>query len=407
MRTVRNIWALAVKGLTASITRSLLTILAVAIGIGSVVTLMSMGKGNEQAMLKQLESLGGNSLIVDPLVTEKGSAITLTWEDAEAIQLSVPGVEVAPEARTNVIASHNNETLPCSVSGIDPAFRWVRKVELKEGNFISPDDVESDAMVAVLGSRVADKLFPESQVIGKQIKLDKDYFEIIGVLQSKAGTGIGYEDDAVFVPISTVVRKMINIRTPNGGHSISRLSIAVEDESLIDQKIQEITTFLRGEHRLLPDEDDDFVITSMKEQIKVRSEIAAGNSVFLTAIALISLIVAGVGIMNIMMVSVKERTREIGIYKSIGAGKENILGQFALEACLLTVAGGGVGLLLGTLGLPKLIKGLVSLTSSRATIPPCVFSGDIIIIAMATGFFFGLYPAYKAATLNPVEALRK
>jgi putative ABC transport system permease protein len=416
MRNLQGICKLAIKGLLASKQRTLLTILSVSIGVASVVTLMSIGKGNEKIMVSRLESLGTNSLFITPgAVVEKGvkkagSAITLTWEDADAIASSIKGVSVAPEAQASCTASYGGENMGTKAIGVTYQFEWIRKLKLKEGRFITPKDVESSSLVAVMGSKLAKEMFKGNRVVGSQVKLGPNYFEVVGLLESKGGTGMGYEDDSVFVPISTVVRRMVNVRTPEGGHSISCLTVEVAERGMVDQKIDEISDLLRKRHRLSVDQDDDFFITSMKEQIKMVNELSSSFTIFLTVIAMISLTVAGIGIMNIMMVSVSERTHEIGICKSIGAMKRDILTQFALEAFTLTVGGGAAGVALGIWGLPEAIDGIVRLMGSGEG-TPCIISPDIIImsfgIALATGLLFGLYPAYKASSLNPVDALRK
>mgnify|MGYP001035465620 CR=1 FL=1 len=416
MKTFQGICKLAFKGLLASKQRTLLTILSVSIGVASVVTLMSIGKGNEQIMVSQLESLGTNSLFITPgAVVEKrvrkaGSAITLTWEDADAIASSVKGVDVVPEAQASCSASYGGENIDTKAIGVTYEFEWIRKLNLKEGRFITPEDVESSSLVAVMGNKVAKEIFKGDRVVGSQIKLGDNYFQVVGLLESKAGSGMGYEDDSVFVPISAVVRRMVNVRTPEGGHSISCITSEVKERSEIDQKKDEITNLLRKRHRLKADQDDDFFITSMEEQIKMVNELSSSFTIFLSVIAMISLSVAGIGIMNIMMVSVSERTREIGICKSMGAMKRDILVQFALEAFALTVGGGIVGIVLGIWGLPGMIDKIVRfMGSGGGTL--CIVSPEIImmsfIISMGTGLIFGLYPAYKASGLNPIDALRK
>jgi putative ABC transport system permease protein len=416
MKVFQGILMLALKGLAASKQRSLLTILSVSIGVGSVVTLMSIGKGNEHIMVSQLESLGTNSLFVSPGATvergvkKAGSAITLTWEDADAIASSIQGVDVAPEAQASCQASYGGENMGTKAIGVTYEFEWIRKLTVKDGRFISARDVDSSSLVAVMGSKVAKEIFKGERVVGSQIKLGDNYFEVVGLLESKEGAGLGYEDDSVFVPISAVVRRMVNVRTPGGGHSISCINVQVEDRSMIDAKTDEVTSLLHSRHRLGVDEDDDFFITSMKEQIKMVNELSSAYTIFLTVIAMISLAVAGIGIMNIMMVSVSERTREIGICKSIGAMKSDILLQFALEAFILTVGGGLLGVMLGLWGLPRIIEGIVQMVSGGGGVL-CITSPDIVImslgIAIATGLAFGLYPAYKASNLNPIDALRK
>jgi putative ABC transport system permease protein len=416
MRTFQGICMLAIKGLLASKQRTLLTILSVSIGVASVVTLMSIGKGNEKIMVSQLESLGTKSLFISPgAVMEKGvrkggSAITLTWEDADAIASLIQGVDVAPEAQASCQASYGGENMDTKAIGVMYKFEWVRKLKVKEGRFITPKDVESSSLVAVMGSKVAKEIFKGDRVVGSQIKLGDNYFQVVGLLESKAGAGMGYEDDSVFVPISTVVRRMVNVRTPEGGHSISCINVEVAERGMIDQKKDEITNLLRKRHRLREDQDDDFFITSMEEQIKMVNELSSSFTIFLSVIAMISLSVAGIGIMNIMMVSVSERTREIGICKSIGAMKKDILVQFALEAFVLTVGGGMLGIVLGIWGLPGIIDKIVRfMGSGGGTL--CIVSPEIImmsfIISMGTGLIFGLYPAYKASSLNPIDALRK
>lgn len=415
MKNLRNLWKMSLKGLGASKMRSSLTVLSVAIGVAAVISLVSMGQGNQKSMLQSLESLGSNLLFVLPGATTEGgikgttgSAITLTMEDAQAIADS-RDVIVAPEAKASIRASYKGKNIKTSVIGVTPEFEWVRNTPIKEGNFILPEDVKLQSTNCVLGNKAAQDLFGEAEeAMGKRIKLGDLYFKVVGILVSKGGGGLGYEDDSIFAPITTVIHKMYAVRAPRGERSISCISIKVPDRNEMDAEMNGITAFLHQRHGLTSSQENDFIIKSLKDMEDTVRGVSQSFTIFLAMIAMIALVVAGIGIMNIMMVSVTERTREIGILKSLGARRRDILTQFSLEALVLSIGGGGMGILIGCWGLPEALSGVVTLTGGQPMAN--LISLDTIMmaftVAVTTGLIFGAYPALRAAKLNPIDALR-
>ncbi len=409
-QTVRT----ALAALTANKMRSSLTVLGVIIGVTAVISLMSIGRGSQAAITSRIESLGTNLLFVRPGASTEagvrgaqGSAVSLTLEDAEALAspaLAPSVAGVAPEVQTfaQVIAGRNNTRT--QVVGVTPEYQFVRNFPVAEGNFISTSNVQSRSMVVVLGSNVAETLFGQISPVGQSIKISGLQFKVIGVLKSKGGTGFGNADDVVLAPITTVQARLFRQRTAAGAQSVQTINVQAVSAKETDNAIQQISAILRQRHRIVVGEDD-FTVTSQQETITALQESTQVWVVFLGAIAGISLLVGGIGIMNIMLVSVTERTREIGIRKAVGAKRRDILLQFLLEAALLSLTGGGIGVLVGG-GVSHFVSGLNLGGQAIQT----VVSADIVILAVsvsaAIGILFGLYPAYRAARLNPIEALR-
>ena len=410
---VRHTIRIALSGLGANKMRSTLTVLGVVIGVASVISLMSVGRGSQAVITNNIEAMGTNLLFVSPGATSQsgvrgalGSAGTLTLEDAEAISDSTAAsfvVAVAPQVNSfaQVVAGRQNTFT--QVLGVTPEYQTVRNYPLAKGNFISASQVKSHAKVVVLGSSVSETLFGLLNPIGESVKLNGIQYEVIGVLKSKGGTGFGISDDIILAPITTVQERLSFQRTVSGGRSVSSINVQVKSSADIDTAIQEISTILRERHNIVG--TDDFTITSQEDMIQTLKESTGVFVLLLAAIAGISLLVGGIGIMNIMLVSVTERTREIGIRKSVGARRQDILLQFLVESATLSLLGGGIGILVGW-GISRLISGL---SISSATIHT-VMSADILILAVsvsaAIGIVFGLYPAYRAARLNPIDALR-
>ncbi len=409
-QTVRT----ALAALTANKMRSSLTVLGVIIGVTAVISLMSIGRGSQAAITSRIESLGTNLLFVRPGASTEagargaqGSAVSLTLEDAEALaspSLAPSVAGVAPEVQTfaQAIAGRNNTRT--QVVGVTPEYQFVRNFPVAEGNFISTSNVQSRSMVVVLGSNVAETLFGQISPVGQSIKISGLQFKVIGVLKSKGGTGFGNADDVVLAPITTVQARLFRQRTAAGAQSVQTINVQAVSAKETDNAIQQISAILRQRHRIVVGEDD-FTVTSQQETITALQESTQVWVVFLGAIAGISLLVGGIGIMNIMLVSVTERTREIGIRKAVGAKRRDILLQFLLEAALLSLTGGGIGVLVGW-GVSHFVSGLNLGGQAIQT----VVSADIVILAVsvsaAIGILFGLYPAYRAARLNPIEALR-
>ena len=393
--------------------RAGLTLLGIVIGVAAVISLMSIGRGAQQAITSRIEALGTNLLFVQPgAITQgnvgfgQGSAATLTLEDANALMDPVfaPSVTaVAPELRSRRQVVAGRENTSTQVIGVTPAYPSVRNVEVGSGGFIARGHVDNRSEVVVLGSGVSETLFGFRDPVGQFVRIDGRRFEVIGVLESQGGGASGIFDDQVLVPITTAYYRLGAQRTPQGGVAVQTISVQVRSADAMDDAVREIGTVLRLRHRII--DEDDFAINSQQETIEALEETTNTFVLFLGAIASISLLVGGIGIMNIMLVSVTERTREIGIRKAMGAKRKDIMLQFVTEATLLSLGGGLVGVMTG-LGLSRLVDGRSLGGQSFQT----AFSDDIALLALAVsgaiGLFFGIYPAMRAAALHPIDALR-
>ena len=411
---VQTILFTALSSLGANKMRAGLTLLGVVIGVAAVITLMSIGKGVQQSITQRIESLGTNLLFVRPgdanqggFSRGQGSATTLTMADAFALKDDVftPSVAaVAPEISTTaqVVAGRNNTNT--RIYGVTPEYLAARNFDLSSGEFITPGHVRENSQVVVLGSEVAETLFGFRNPVGQKVRLNSRQFKVIGVLESKGGGNRFFSlDDQSLVPITTAYYRLSSQRTAQGGINVQTINVQLHDVDDVDKAIREVATVLRLRHRIT--REDDFSITSQQATIEALQETTNTFVVFLGAIAGISLLVGGIGIMNIMLVSVTERTREIGIRKAMGAKRRDILLQFVSEATLLSLGGGGVGVTLGFV-LSILLNGRSLLGTPTQT----VFSPEVAVLALvvsaAIGLFFGIYPAMRAARLHPIEALR-
>lgn len=405
----------ALRGLSANKMRSALTMLGIVIGVASVIALMSVGKGSEERVLSRIRSMGTNLLFVSPGSTQQGgvaggagSAATLTYEDALAIAAAVPSVgAVAPEASATAQLVYGSINTRSRITGTTPDYEQVRAFYVAQGEFITQQHVDAYSMVAVLGSYTAKNLFGGEDPIGKSIRLTTGAgtgytFRVIGVMQSKGSQAMGNQDDVVFVPLTTLQRRLSMQRTTSGSRNVSTINVQVSDERLLDQVTQDIGALLRERHKVA---EDDFTVRSQNDMLETASDVTGVMTILLGAIAGISLVVGGIGIMNIMLVSVTERTREIGIRKAVGARRKDILLQFLLEAAILSIFGGAIGIALGV-GVSQVISGMTVAGSSITA----VVSVESVLLASGVsagiGLFFGIYPATRAARLNPIEALR-
>ncbi|MBI4299172.1 MAG: ABC transporter permease [Chloroflexi bacterium] len=403
----------SLSSLGANKLRSGLTLLGIIIGVAAVISLMGIGRGAQRTITANIEALGTNLLFVRPGAASQGgvfggqgSASSLTLDDAYSLVDTgyAPSVAaVAPELRASgqVVAGSKNAFT--QVIGVTPEYQFVRNVPVASGGFVTWGQVNNVSDVAVLGSRVSETLFGFRDPVGQTVRINGRQFTVVGVLKSMGGGAQGLFDDQVLVPITTVYYRLASQRTAQGGVNVQTVNVQVRSEDAMDDAVQEIATALRLRHRIT--DDDDFTVTSQQATLETLEQTTNTFVVFLGAIAGISLLVGGIGIMNIMLVSVTERTREIGIRKAMGAKRRDILFQFVSEATFLSLGGGGAGVLLG-LALSSLIDGRSLGNQTLRT----AFSGDIAVLALvvsaAIGLFFGIYPAFRAARLHPIEALR-
>jgi putative ABC transport system permease protein len=402
----------ALTSLGANKLRSALTILGIVIGVGAVIALTSIGRGVEASITAQIESVGTNLVFVMPgrlqeggAFTAVGSAPSLTLADAEAIAQapSVVGVSPILEERAQIVYLSQNTN--SSLLGVTPSYLEVNNFELADGEFISDANLTARSTVAVLGSSVADTLFGgEAGAVGQTIRINGQPYRVIGVLTSKGGTGFGSQDDRVLLPLTTVQTRLTGPRFIGGSSSISVINVQVASADLVAQATGDISAILRERHNVAEGEED-FIIQSQEDILEASTQISDTLTLFLGGIAAISLVVGGIGIMNIMLVSVTERTREIGIRKAVGARRQDILVQFLLESATLSLVGGLIGIVVGWLT-SRLIGGI---QLGASGVNPVVGLDTVLmatVFSMAIGLFFGVYPATRAASLNPIEALR-
>jgi len=401
---IRDLLQETTTALLSNKARSGLTILGIVIGIGSVIAMVSIGQGASGQIQSSIEGLGSNLLTVMPGVIQsgrgivssgRGSAQTLKNEDIEVIK-KINGVTyVSPELqrRSQIIAPTGNNT-NSTVIGVYPEYQLVRNVLPEQGSFITENQLRSMSRVAVLGPTVAKDLFAEADPIGKTIRINKINFKVIGVLQAKGSSGFFNPDDTVFVPLTTMQKILAGV------DYLSTIAISVQTKELMPQVQEEAIMALAEKHRVDP-QNPDFSILSQADILGALTQVTNTFTIFLAAIAGISLLVGGIGIMNMMLTIVTERTREIGLRKAIGAKKKDISIQFLAEAIMLTFIGGLAGIALGWI-LSILISNFAGIATSVSLTTILLAFG----ISAAIGIIFGYYPARRAASLNPIEALR-
>ncbi len=397
-----TIFSTALSSLAGNKLRTGLALLGIVIGVAAVISTMSVGRGAQEAITSTIQSLGSNLLFVRPT----GGATSLTLEDAFALvepNVAPAVTAVAPELNTGgqVVAGRNSTAT--QIVGVTPEYQAVRNHEVATGQFISAAHVQGISEVAVLGSQAAEDLFGVRDPVGQTVRINGRQFTVVGVLESKGGSALGNLDNQLLVPITTVYYRLASTRTTQGGVTVQTVNVQVAGEDAKEDAIQQIAAALRLRHRITG--EDDFSITSQQEIIDTLEETQETFVIFLGAIAGISLLVGGIGIMNIMLVSVTERTREIGIRKAMGAKRRDVLYQFVSEATLLSLGGGGAGAVLG-ITLSRLLDGRNLGGQTFQTAVGSDITVLALIVSAAIGLFFGIYPAVRAANLHPIEALR-
>jgi len=389
--------------------------LGIVIGVGAVIILMSVGKGTTARIISNLSTLGTNLVYIQPGSTTSGgvrmgfgSATTLTLEDAEAIEENIANLDaVAPYSTSTSQVIAGSENMRVQIIGVTYAYQPVYELTVTDGDFITEAQYDRKSKVAVIGPEVATTLFGENyadtigSIVGEKVRMSNTVFTIVGVLASKGSSMMSSTDRAILIPLSTLQTIMSRSVTTTGLHTVNSITLLVTDKKMISTVKEDVTFLLQERHDIGIDEENDFSISTMDDLISTISSSSESLTLLLGAIAGISLLVGGIGVMNIMLVSVLERTREIGIRKALGARESDIWMQFLIEAAVLTFTGGIIGVAIGWGG-----SYFIDYMGWMVT----AVTADIVILAVAVsvgiGLFFGFYPAWNASRLDPIQALR-
>ncbi len=399
-----NLLKIALKALNNNKLRCFLTMLGIIIGVASVITMLAIGQGSKNSIKEQISEMGSNMIMIHPGNMQRGGVRqsaddmqTLEVADYEALQ-SVPGVAaISPSVNSGGQLVNGNNNYPSTIYGITPDYLEIRKLKVKDGAMFTDHDIKSASKVCILGKTVVDNLFPNGEdPVGRVVRFGKIPMTVIGVLESKGTNSMGMDqDDVVLAPYTTVMKRILAIDYIQG------LFASATDEERTDETIDAITEILRQRHKIKDGDDNDFEIRSQQELSEMMNSTSDMMTVLLACIAGISLLVGGIGIMNIMYVSVTERTREIGLRMSIGARGIDILSQFLIEAVIISVTGGIIGILLGVLA-----SWLVTVIAHWPVYIQLYSVALSFAVCTVTGVFFGWYPAKKASGLDPIEAIR-
>lgn len=403
MISMTEISRTAVRALRRNKTRSMLTALGIIIGVAAVIAAFAVGQGANKSIDEQIASFGSNFIMVFPDRSASSAAVAtkyITYDDALAIEREVSGIDaVAPMITTSAQLVYGNTNWNTSVTGSTPSYSIVQEWEVESGRNINASDVRQGAKIAVIGKTIVDKMFFGEDPVGRSIRIKKIPFTIIGVFSSKGQSTMGQDqDDFVLVPITAAQRRLVRWNTPGRINSIYIKGVSMNALQYIQNETEAL---LRERHKIKRGEPDDFAVRNISQMLEARRKTTAIMSMLLGSIAVISLVVGGIGIMNIMLVSVTERTREIGIRMAVGAKSRDIRFQFLIEAVVLSMIGGTIGIITG------IFAGhlLASLTAA----PPIFSAGSIILAFVFSGLVgvgFGYYPAWKASLLNPIDALK-
>ena len=405
-------WAavrMALGALRVNKLRTALTMLGIIIGVAAVIAMVSVGAGAQERIAEQIRSMGSNLIVIFPGAQTSGgirwglgSQQTLTEEDSRAIAVEVPAVEVAaPTVRGSAQTVFGNLNWSTVIQGVTPEYLDAREWGMASGRMFGPQDVDAAAKVAVLGETVWQSLFGGSDPIGQTIRIKKVPFTVVGVLEPKGQSAWGQDqDDLILIPLSTAKRKVLG-STRSNPRSVGSITLRVRDAALMGEAEDQVRALLRQRHRLQTGQDDDFQVRLLAEMFAAQEESARVMTALLAAIASVSLLVGGIGIMNIMLVSVTERTREIGLRMAVGARGRDILAQFLVEALTLSAVGGVLGVAIGVLA--AVVIGYWAEWSTDISLQAVAMA---FAFAGVIGVFFGFYPAQKASRLDPIEALR-
>jgi len=402
MRRFGMILKVGMQAILRNKLRSALTMLGIIIGVGCVIAMIAIGAGASRSIQSQIESLGSNFIMIFPGASTQGGAhlftdqSMLTEDDANAIKADCPSVAyVSPLVRSSAQIVAGESNWGTSIQGVGVEWPLVRTWNTVEGGFFSDSDVRAATKVCVLGGTVADNLFPAGGATGQMVRIKNVPFKVDGVLEKKGGSMMGDQDDIVVVPYTTAMKRL------TGKNKLNTIYVSASSVGAVDQAQSEITALLRQRHHIAPGQDSDFTMRSQQEFAAMSEQSSKTLSLLLASAAAISLLVGGIGIMNIMLVSVTERTREIGIRMAIGAKGNHVLFQFLIEAIALSALGGILGIILGV--------GASAIVASKGGLPVHVSPASIGLafgFSAAIGIFFGFYPARKASRLDPIEALR-